>query len=91
MLDGHRGVLLCCAVDKDGQHVATAGKDTEIRVWDIESKTCVEKLEGHTETVSALCFGKKTADLLVSGANDNTIKIWKRENGNLVFFYLLVS
>ena len=86
LLCGHGGVLLCGAADGDGGRVATAGKDAEIRIWDTVSGECVEKLQGHTETVSALCFGRKTADLLVSGANDNTIKIWRREDGKLILF-----
>lgn len=54
-------------------HLATAGSDNLIRLWDVETKSEIGCLRGHTGTVAALeCRGK----VLVSAGYDTTVRIW---------------
>eukprot|EP01107_Rhizomastix_libera_P000816 TRINITY_DN11537_c0_g1_i1.p1 TRINITY_DN11537_c0_g1~~TRINITY_DN11537_c0_g1_i1.p1 ORF type:complete len:938 (-),score=317.01 TRINITY_DN11537_c0_g1_i1:21-2834(-) len=76
LLEGHTGIILCCAIDCRQERIATAGKDHTIRVWDIATRKCVAICEGHTEAVGAVAFGLKRQGLLVSSSKDTTIKRW---------------
>ena len=55
------------------QQLAAAGSDNLIRLWDVETKTEIGILRGHTGSVAALdCQGK----VLVSAGYDTTVRIW---------------
>jgi len=54
-------------------HLATAGSDNQIRLWDVATKEETGCLRGHTGSVAALeCQGK----VLVSAGYDTTVRIW---------------
>jgi WD40 repeat protein len=54
-------------------HLATAGSDNQIRLWDVTTKEETGCLRGHTGSVAALeCQGK----VLVSAGYDTTVRIW---------------
>jgi WD40 repeat protein len=55
------------------QHLAVAGSDNVIRLWDVASREEIGLLRGHTGSVAALeCQGK----VLVSAGYDTTVRIW---------------
>jgi WD40 repeat protein len=54
-------------------HLATAGSDNQIRLWDVATKEEIGLLRGHTGSVAALeCKDK----VLVSAGYDTTVRIW---------------
>ena len=53
--------------------VVSGSSDNTIRLWDIESGTCLRVLEGHEELVRCIRFDNKR---IVSGAYDGKIKVW---------------
>lgn len=56
------------------QHLAVAGSDNVIRLWDVTTREETGVLRGHTGTVAALeCQGK----VLVSAGYDTTVRIWE--------------
>lgn len=55
------------------QHLATAGSDNQIRLWDVTTKSEIGCLKGHTGTVAALECKEK---VLVSAGYDTTVRIW---------------
>ena len=56
--------------------------DNTIKIWDLESKTCLKTLCGHTNTV--ICLEVLTNGQLISGSFDKSIKVWNTENGKCV-------
>ncbi len=64
------------------QLLATSGSDNKITLWNLESQTKTETLEGHTGTVSCLC---SSPTILVSGSYDTQVRVWHRssETGNV--------
>ena len=79
----------------EGTQFATAGKDTQIRIYDEATKTCVVTLEGstpgdysttnpgHANRVFSLKF-THDENLLLSGGWDNTVHIWDIREGRSV-------
>ena len=55
--------------------LATGGSDNVIRVWDIQSRTVIKELKGHTGSVAALACNR-AGTTLVSGSYDTTLRIW---------------
>ena len=75
LLAGHTDVVLSLDVSADHAWLASASKDTTVRVWDPKSGACLAVCEGHVEAVGAVCFARR-APLLLSGGKDKTAKLW---------------
>ena len=46
-----------------------------MRIWDYQTKTCIQVLEGHTENGTSVLFHPKLP-IIVTGSEDGTIRIW---------------
>ena len=46
-----------------------------MKIWDYQTKACVQTLEGHTHNVSAACFHPELP-IILSGSEDGTLRIW---------------
>lgn len=76
-LSGHTDAVLSVRFCKPGT-LASGSRDHTIRIWDIESGTCLSVLTGHTGAIHCLRIHN---DLLVSGSADTTAKIWSVSTG----------
>jgi WD40 repeat protein len=56
------------------RRLASAGSDNRIRLWDLETLTSQQYLQGHTGSVMAM---ESDGDVLLSGAYDATVRIWQ--------------
>ena len=67
---------ICALVALKNDLVATAGRDTRVKLWDLRSGECVNELSGHQDAIWDLksAFDGK---YLISGSGDTTIKVWK--------------
>ncbi|ORY80985.1 putative COPI vesicle coat beta [Protomyces lactucae-debilis] len=76
-LDAHdRGVnYVDYYPQNDKPYMITTGDDKQIKIWDYQTKACVQILEGHTSNVSFAVFHPEIP-VIVSGSEDGTIKIW---------------
>ena len=71
------------AFSPDGTILATGHQgDHAIRLWEVKSGKLIKKINGHTDTVTALRFlpgsGRTT---LLSGSKDGTARLWDVETG----------
>ena len=62
------------AFSPSGTTVAS-GTSAGIELWDVESRTNIATLEGHTGRVSSVSFSLDGA-MLASGSDDGTVKLW---------------
>ncbi|OAG29442.1 coatomer protein complex, subunit alpha (xenin) [Nematocida displodere] len=76
IVDGHDRGINWVAAQPGTDSFATGGDDTSIRVWDASGDGVFETdaLHGHHNCVSALCYA--TQEVLISGSEDGTLKIW---------------
>ncbi|MFE7467782.1 TIR domain-containing protein [Streptomyces sp. NPDC057499] len=67
----------CVKFSTDGRHVFVGCDDGVIRVWNMESRSLVAALPGHTASIWSLTVTRATAgDILITGSHDETIRMW---------------
>ena len=53
-----------------------SGADDHLaKVWDYQTKACVQTLEGHAHNVSSVCFHPELP-IIVTGSEDGTVRLW---------------
>ena len=74
-LRGHDGPVNSVIFSPDGQTLASAGSDGNIRLWDPELGQWRGTLTGHTGPVRSLAF-QRDGTMLASAGVDETIRLW---------------
>lgn len=81
---------------QDANIFATAGKDHIVRIYDENTKTCINELKGgtldksagHALRVFSLKFRDTDPNILLSGGWDNTVQVWDiRQNSSVRSIY----
>eukprot|EP00624_Nannochloropsis_granulata_P000841 evm.model.NODE_13642_length_12762_cov_21.701221.2 len=70
-------LLPTVSVQQQPQHHLPQHQQSErvIRIWDYQTKACVQTLEGHTHNVAAVLFHPRLP-IIISGSEDGTVRIW---------------
>ncbi|CAG8567878.1 11238_t:CDS:10 [Gigaspora rosea] len=91
LLSGHQGDIFTIRFDPTGQHLASGSFDRNIchngaimelqwsrdsSVWDVTTGMRIKKFKGHTSYVNSVCAARRGNEIIVSGSDDGTIKIW---------------
>ncbi|KAI3911794.1 hypothetical protein MKW92_045212 [Papaver armeniacum] len=76
-LDAHLKGVNCVDYYTGGDkpYLITGSDDHTAKVWDYQTKTCIQTLEGHTHNVSAVCFHPELP-IIITGSEDGTVRIW---------------
>jgi WD40 repeat protein len=70
--------LSTVAFGPDGRFVAAAGADAVVRVWDVQTKSEVRGLRGHTDWVTSVAFGPDGRFVAsVAAEKDNTVRVFE--------------
>ncbi len=71
----HDDTILDLKVSPDGTTLASAGVDTQVKLWRVPGFDALGTLEGHNGHVTSLAF-HADGSALVSGGADGEVKIW---------------
>ncbi|XP_078170306.1 coatomer subunit beta'-1 isoform X1 [Carex rostrata] len=76
-LDAHLKGVNCVDYFTGGDrpYLITGSDDNTAKVWDYQTKSCVQTLEGHTHNVTAVCFHPELP-IIITGSEDGTCRIW---------------
>ena len=81
-LPGNANGTVCMAYSPDGTILATGGQDNLVRLWDVEHRTELARLSGHSQLVKAVAFSPDGKWLISVSGNYRTpeesgeIRIW---------------
>nr|GEV76421.1 transducin beta-like protein 3 [Tanacetum cinerariifolium] len=83
VLAGHTDIVLCldtCTTSSGRTLIVTGSKDSTVRLWDANSRSCIGVGKGHTGGIGAVAFAKKSHNFFVSGSSDRTLKVWSLDD-----------
>ncbi|KAK3824830.1 MAG: WD40-repeat-containing domain protein [Benniella sp.] len=63
-----------------GGNIVSASFHRTIRLWDVETGTCLNSLTGHTNKINGAVFSPR-GDYIASCSSDKTIRLWNVESG----------
>ena len=67
---------LCVLIFTRTQPYLLSGADDKtIKLWDYQTKACLQTLEGHGHNVSSVCFHPRLP-LIISASEDGTVRLW---------------
>jgi WD40 repeat protein/tetratricopeptide (TPR) repeat protein len=76
-LEGHSDWVSSVSWSPDGQLLASASKDSTIKLWNADG-TLWKNLPGHTAGVYSVSFSPD-GKLMASASEDKTVKLWSRD------------
>ncbi|XP_065830452.1 U5 small nuclear ribonucleoprotein 40 kDa protein-like [Oscarella lobularis] len=76
VLKGHAGAIMELHFSTDGSNIFSCATDKTVAVWDTETGNRIKKLRGHTSYVNSCCPSRRGDQLVVSGSDDSTVKLW---------------
>ena len=74
-----RGVVLNCIFHPSQLLLISCGDDSQIKIWDLISKSCVATLQAHFSAVTSLAISEDGWTLL-SGGRDGVVVLWNLKN-----------
>ncbi|XP_026754638.1 U5 small nuclear ribonucleoprotein 40 kDa protein [Galleria mellonella] len=84
LLEGHQGEIFSAKFHPEGKHLASAGFDRQIFLWNVYGQ-CenVMVMSGHTGAIMELCFSPDGSHLYTC-ATDNTVAVWDVPTGTRI-------
>mmetsp|Transcript_66992 Transcript_66992/g.160514 ORF Transcript_66992/g.160514 Transcript_66992/m.160514 type:complete len:983 (-) Transcript_66992:192-3140(-) len=76
-LNGHQRGVNCVDYMPTGEkpYLISGSDDRTVRIWDYQTKQCVQTLSGHTNNISVALF-HPALPIILSGSEDGTVRIW---------------
>eukprot|EP00392_Amoebophrya_sp_AT5.2_P001330 g1332.t1 len=76
-LSGHTKGINCLEYSPTGDkpYLVSGADDKTVRVWDYQTKQCVQVLNGHQHNVATVMF-HPSFPIIFSGSEDGTVRLW---------------
>lgn len=83
-MTGHTSAVMELHFTPDGSQIFTASTDNTLGLWDVASGQRIKKLKGHTTFVNSVQGSRRGPQILVSGSDDSTVKMWDTRKRNCI-------
>ena len=80
---GHTDFIQSVAISGDGRRALSSSFDNTLRLWELESGSCIRILEGHSDFITSVALSGDGRRAL-SGAHDKTLRLWELESGSCI-------
>jgi coatomer subunit beta' len=76
-LNGHQKGVNCVEYAPTGEkpYLISGSDDKTVRIWDYQTRQCINTLDGHTNNVSTALFHPQLP-IILSGSEDGAVKVW---------------
>ncbi|CAJ1394513.1 unnamed protein product [Effrenium voratum] len=76
-LTGHQRGVNCVEYSPGGEkpYIISGSDDRTVKIWDYQTKQCIQTLSGHTNNVSYALF-HPALPIILTGSEDGTVRIW---------------
>ncbi|NEQ09054.1 MAG: hypothetical protein F6K37_24855 [Moorea sp. SIO4E2] len=78
----HQGRVKQVAFRRDGQHLASAGGDGIVRLWDLNTGQVQQEFKGHWGWVWPMAFSRDGQHLAIAGGN-GIVRLWDLNTGQV--------
>ncbi|NEP35544.1 hypothetical protein, partial [Moorena sp. SIO3B2] len=78
----HQGRVKQVAFRRDGQHLASAGGDGIVRLWDLNTGQVQQEFKGHWGWVWPMAFSRNGQHLAIAGGN-GIVRLWDLNTGQV--------
>jgi WD40 repeat protein len=82
--DHHAAMVRAISFSPNGKFLATAAWDDTVRLWDVQTGTRLQTLEGHMHLVSSVSWSSSGNFLTSTGLYDSSVRIWDARSGNCI-------
>ncbi|XP_054928529.1 denticleless protein homolog isoform X1 [Dermacentor andersoni] len=72
----HENAIFDMCTRPGRRHLATAGGDLAITLWDLDHQTEVSRFKAHTGSVKCVHFLPGQSDVFASGSRDGAVMVW---------------
>ncbi|KRZ27688.1 U5 small nuclear ribonucleoprotein 40 kDa protein [Trichinella pseudospiralis] len=87
LLNGHSGAIMELHFSADNDVLFTCSTDKTVRLWDMETGACLRNFKGHTSFVNSCHPARRGPQLVCSGSDDGTIKVWDKRQKKCIFSF----
>eukprot|EP00929_Paragymnodinium_shiwhaense_P048410 TRINITY_DN2447_c0_g1_i1.p1 TRINITY_DN2447_c0_g1~~TRINITY_DN2447_c0_g1_i1.p1 ORF type:complete len:916 (-),score=266.62 TRINITY_DN2447_c0_g1_i1:115-2862(-) len=76
-LNGHQKGVNCVEYAPTGEkpYLISGSDDFTVKIWDYQTKQCIQTLTGHTNNLSATLF-HPTLPIILTAGEDGTVRVW---------------
>ncbi|CAH0385176.1 unnamed protein product [Bemisia tabaci] len=82
VMSGHTGAVMDLHFSTDGSTIYSCSTDGTLALWDIQRGERIKKLKGHSTFVNSCYPARRGPELVVSGSDDCSVRIWDARKKN---------
>lgn len=76
--------IICSAFNREGELLATGGRDGKVKVWKVSTGVCLRKFtKAHPQGVTCLCFSRDSSHVL-TGSFDSLARVHGLKSGKIL-------